>query len=110
MKTLRWICAAATATPVMLAGVLAVAAGLTIELPEETAELKPGPGLQTAAGACLACHSADYIATQPPSFSRDFWKAEVLKMKNVYGAPIAEGDVSALAEYLVKNYGDEKPK
>jgi hypothetical protein len=110
VKTLRLICAASTAMPVVLVSALAAAAGLTMELPQETAELQPGPGSEAVAGNCLACHSADYISTQPSNFSRDFWKAEVLKMKNVYGAPIAESDVRTLTEYLAKNYGNEKPK
>ena len=43
----------------------ALAETLVYPLPPETAELKPGPGVDTAA-VCQACHSADYISTQPP--------------------------------------------
>jgi hypothetical protein len=43
----------------------AIAAPIIYQLPDETAELKPGPGVDTAA-VCQACHSADYITTQPP--------------------------------------------
>jgi hypothetical protein len=33
-----------------------------------------------------------------------FWQAEVTKMIKVYGAPIAEGDVAGIVEYLATTY------
>ena len=41
---------------------------LTYALPDDTAQLKPGqgPGFEAAQNNCMACHSADYVATQPP--------------------------------------------
>ena len=39
---------------------------LTYVLPEETATLRPGPGVETARDICASCHSVDYINTQPP--------------------------------------------
>ncbi len=56
---------------------------------------------------CVACHSADYISTQPRGL-RDpaaFWSAEVAKMRHVYGAPVDEADVNAIVDYLVAAYG-----
>lgn len=88
----------------------AAAGALTIELPAETAKLQPGPHLDLATARCLICHSADYIATQPPNLPRTTWAAEVAKMKKVYGAPIADEDVEPLTEYLAKTYGDERGK
>lgn len=93
-----------------LAGGLAVAATakpIQYELPDETAELAPGPGLEVAQANCVACHSADYISTQPRNF-RDptvFWTAEVNKMRHSYGAPIEESDVKAIVNYLAATYG-----
>jgi hypothetical protein len=48
----------------------------------------------------------DYISTQPrgPKFKKDFWQAEVIKMIKVYGAPIDEGDVPKIVEYLTATY------
>ena len=43
------------------AALSALAEPMVYRLPPETAELKPGPGVETAA-LCQACHSADYIA------------------------------------------------
>ena len=76
------------------------------QLPEETAAFKPGPNLEVVQGNCTACHSADYIATQPrgAKFSKAFWQAEVTKMIKVYGAPIDEADVGKIVEYLASTY------
>ena len=98
-----------TVAAVLAAGLAVAAAAKPIqyELPEETAELAPGPGLNVARANCVACHSADYISTQPRNM-RDlgaFWTAEVTKMRHVYGAPIEEADVKAIVDYLVANYG-----
>jgi sulfite dehydrogenase (cytochrome) subunit B len=75
---------------------------VTYTLPDETSTFKPGPDLDVVQGNCGACHSADYIATQPtgPTFKKDFWQAEVTKMIKVYGAPIDEADVPKIVEYL----------
>ena len=81
----------------------AAAAPLTYKLPNETAELKPGPGAETAV-ICLACHSADYISTQPPGKGRAFWDAEVQKMIRAFNAPIDPGDAAVIADYLAANY------
>jgi len=83
-------------------------AALKIELPPETSEFKPGPHLDLVNARCRTCHSSDYVATQPPNLPLATWKAEVAKMKKVYGAPIADDEVDALAEYLVKTYGNER--
>ena len=75
-------------------------------LPDETAAFKPGPGVEFAQNNCTACHSADYIQTQPrgAKFKKDFWQAEVTKMIKVYGAPIEEADVGQIVEYLAATY------
>lgn len=82
------------------------ATGLRIELPAETGSLKPGAGAELAQRQCLTCHSADYISTQPPGQPLAFWKAEVEKMKKVYGAPIPDDDIEPIAQYLARAYGD----
>jgi cytochrome c5 len=65
---------------------------------------KPGPGLAAVQGNCLTCHSSAYISTQPV-LSRAQWTAEVAKMKNVYGAPIADDAAPAIVDYLTAQYG-----
>ena len=85
---------AATAKPVLY------------ELPSEVAAFKPGPNLEVVQNNCTACHSADYVQTQPrgPKFKEDFWRAEVTKMIKNYGAPIDEADVGKIVDYLVQTY------
>ena len=84
----------------------AVGAPVNYTLPEETAAFKPGPNLDVVQNNCTACHSADYIKTQPQGgkFKKDFWQAEVTKMIKVYGAPIDQADVGKIVEYLSATY------
>lgn len=91
----------------LLLSVGAVAEPRVYTLPEETAELASGPHLETVQGNCGACHSAEYISTQPRDLSnpRAFWTAEVTKMQKAYGAPVADADVPAIVDYLVATYG-----
>jgi cytochrome c553 len=81
----------------------ALAETLVYTLPLETTELKPGPGVDTA-GVCQACHSADYISTQPPREGKAFWQGEVQKMIKAYKAPIGEDDAAVIANYLAATY------
>jgi hypothetical protein len=43
--------------------------------------------------------------TSQPRLDRKFWEASVKKMREKYGAPIADEAVAALVEYLVATYG-----
>jgi hypothetical protein len=81
----------------------AFAETMVYRLPPETAELKPGPGVETAA-VCKACHSADYITIQPRGKGKAFWQAEVQKMIKLYKAPIGEDDAAVIANYLASTY------
>lgn len=82
------------------------AAPVSYTLPEETAAFKPGPNLEAAQNNCTACHSADYINSQPRGQKprKDFWQAEVTKMIKVYGAPIDDADVGKIVDYLAATY------
>jgi sulfite dehydrogenase (cytochrome) subunit B len=53
-----------------------------------------------------ACHSADYIQTQPhgAKFEKDFWQAEPTNMIKVYGAPTEDADVGKIVDYLSTTY------
>jgi sulfite dehydrogenase (cytochrome) subunit B len=78
------------------------AAPVAYALPDETAVFAPGPNLEVIQNNCAACHSADYIITQPrgAKFKREFWKAEVTKMIKVFGAPIDDADAAKIIDYL----------
>ena len=86
--------------------VIAQAKPVKITLPEETATFKPGTNRDVVMNNCTACHSSDYIQTQPrgPKFKKDFWTAEVNKMIKVYGAPIDDADIGKIVDYLTENY------
>ena len=74
------------------------------ELPPDNTTFKPGPGVEQAMANCVICHSADYIATQPP-LDRNAWGAIVLKMREKYGAPVLTNNVEAIVQYLSSTYG-----
>lgn len=103
--TIRSAAAAVMATA-LLGLVPAGAKPVSYKLPEETATLKPGPNVEVVQNNCTACHSVDYIKTQPrgPKFKKDFWQAEVTKMIKVFGAPIDDADVSKIVDYLSQTY------
>lgn len=83
----------------------ALAAPINYRTPEEVAAFKPGPSLEVVQGNCSACHSSDYIATQPPMKDKKaFWQAEVTKMIKIYGAPIDDADVGKIVDYLATTY------
>jgi sulfite dehydrogenase (cytochrome) subunit B len=96
----------ALAAFVALGAAAAFAAPINYTLPEESAAFKAGPNVDVVQNNCTACHSADYIRTQPrgEKFKRDFWQAEVTKMIKVYGAPIDEQDVPKIVDYLAATY------
>ena len=79
------------------------AESLTVQWPPETRTFRPGPAFEIANAQCLICHSEDYVAIQPP-LPRTFWKSNVQKMQQKYGAPIPEEQVEPLVDYLTKTY------
>jgi sulfite dehydrogenase (cytochrome) subunit B len=95
------LCAVLVLTPASALG-----SPITYILPEETAAFKPGPDVDVVKNNCTACHSADYVATQPRGAKdkKGFWQAEVTKMMKVYGAPIEDGDVARIVDYLATTY------
>ncbi|HEY0219640.1 MAG TPA: cytochrome c [Afipia sp.] len=106
MNTSRIVCLASVSVAAVVAASALQARPMTYTLPEETAQFRPGPNLDTAVANCSGCHSVDYIHTQPrgPKFTKDFWTAEVIKMIKVYGAPIEEADVGKIVEYLTATH------
>jgi sulfite dehydrogenase (cytochrome) subunit B len=106
MKSSKFLALAGLAGLTVALSVAVNAKPVTYGLPDETAAFKPGPNLETVQGNCGACHSADYIVTQPqgPAFKKAFWEAEVTKMIKVYGAPIDEADVPKIVDYLTQVY------
>jgi mono/diheme cytochrome c family protein len=107
MKPIQLVVAAFAAFALAVAAGTATFAGSKeYTLPNETATLTKSPdaGYEKAEATCTACHSVDYITTQPRGKGKDFWNAVVNKMIHVYGAPVDEPDVPAIVDYLSKNY------
>lgn len=96
------------ALPIAATALLLTAAAKPIvyTLPEETSPaLPPGPEAELVATHCSACHSLDYIRTQPRGKGASFWRDSVTKMVAVYGAPIGDKDAARIAAYLGRVYG-----
>jgi mono/diheme cytochrome c family protein len=70
-----------------------------VELPANDENFPPGVGADIAASQCLICHSAGMVLRQPP-LTKDEWRAEILKMRSAYGAPLPDDQVDGLSEYL----------
>jgi mono/diheme cytochrome c family protein len=70
-----------------------------VALPANDEPFPPGIGADIAGSQCLICHSAGMVLTQPP-LKKDEWRAEIMKMRSAYGAPIPDDQVDALSEYL----------
>ena len=95
--------------PVLAFPVLLCAGELKITLPPETGTYKAAPGVELAQAHCMACHSTDYVSTQPP-MPRKFWEATVKKMKEKFGAPTPDAQVAALVDYLSATYGTQETR
>jgi len=93
----------------LAAGALLMASNIQSKpyvLPEEKPVTLPAePGAELTAATCAACHSLDYLTTQPRGKGAQFWKDSVAKMINVYGAPIEKTDADTIAAYLASTYG-----
>jgi mono/diheme cytochrome c family protein len=70
-----------------------------VELPASDETFPAGVGADIATSQCLICHSAGMVLRQPP-LTKDEWRAEIMKMRSAYGAPLPEDQVDGLAEYL----------
>jgi hypothetical protein len=88
------------------------AATKTFQAPPDLVQLKPSPlpGYGKAQAACVACHSAEYMAYQPPTAARPYWEAMVKRMKVVFKATLDEADIPVIVDYLAKTYGAEQGK
>ena len=88
----------------LVTAAILLAAAATAFAQESKVQLKDAPGKDKTM-QCFACHSADYIQMNSRFLDRAGWTAEVNKMINAFGAPIAKDDVPAIVEYLTQNYG-----
>ncbi len=76
-----------------------------IHMPYIEFPMKEGKGMYSTKGKCNMCHSWGYTINQGLQ-SRKFWKEKVIKMIEVFHAPIREEDIEEVVEYLYTNYGN----
>ena len=98
--------AQAAASPPALTSVTAddvTLRSVAVDLPDRGVTF-PGPGSDAVNNNCLTCHSAGMVLNQP-EMSRTVWQGEVEKMIGTYKAPIAQGDVGAIVDYLANLKG-----
>ncbi len=72
---------------------------------ETSIKLAGGAQLPLVQSRCSICHSLDYIVMNSPFLARAAWEGEVRKMMKIMGAPVPEGDVAAIVDYLTQYYG-----
>ena len=72
---------------------------------EQLVPIRKRPGARLSSTIALPARALDYLRTNSPFLDRRAWQAEITKMTNVFGAPIAPEDANAIADYLTKNYG-----
>src|ERR1700692_2440447 len=82
-------------------------AATPLQLKSVNVDLPQSDGLFTGQGEdavniiCLACHSAGMVLNQP-ALTKAAWQAEVNKMIQIYKAPVAAADATAIVDYLVR--------
>ena len=78
--------------------------GYQLPAPQTPPELSDA-GAQVVVSNCSACHSLDYIVTQPRGKGEQFWRDAVTKMVNVYGAPIEPEAAQEVGTVLAARFG-----
>lgn len=73
----------------------------SIILPEDSQSFADVGGDPILDHNCLACHSVTMVRYQP-RLKPEQWKATVEKMRDAYGAPIADADLPAITAALTQ--------
>jgi cytochrome c553 len=103
----RWVAQpalAAEAPPVAPAPSVVTGGGVTlpsvgVSFPNSDSTFPGGAEAAAINNDCLICHSAGMVLDQA-SLSRAEWQGEVEKMRDVFKAPFAAQDISAIVDYL----------
>jgi hypothetical protein len=76
-----------------------------IHLPNISFEIATDKDFKVLQRNCQWCHSYGYILNQGRQ-SQEFWNRVIVKMRDIYKAPITKQDEKLLSDYLFKHYGD----
>ncbi len=80
-----------------------------VKIPSITFAMEMDDNFRVMQRNCQWCHSYGYILNQGKQ-SKEFWNKVVLRMRDVFKAPITKGDEKTTTEYLFKYYGNGKLK
>lgn len=87
-------------------GLASVVGAQAYTLPaEKPVALPKGAGVELVEAHCSACHSLDYLTTQPRGKGEAFWAHNVAKMIDTHGAEIPEADAKVIVAYLGRTFG-----
>ncbi len=78
-----------------------------VAMPIDEARFAGGASADAINANCTACHSTSMVLNQPPLTAAQ-WQTTITKMREVYHADIAEGDVPAILSYLTSLDGAPK--
>ena len=90
---------------IAIAAALALIPAAAAWAAERPVAIAPGAGRDLVESNCQACHSLDYIVMNSPFLDREGWRKEVVKMVEVFGAPVGKPDQDAIIAYLAEHYG-----
>ncbi|EQB39499.1 hypothetical protein M947_05755 [Sulfurimonas hongkongensis] len=76
-----------------------------VKIPSVTFTMAQDEDFKAIQRNCQWCHSHGYILNQGKQ-SREFWRKSVIKMREVYKAPITQKDEKIIIDYLFRHYGD----
>jgi len=76
-----------------------------VKLPSITFEMAKDKEFKAMQRNCQWCHSYGYILNQGNQ-SREFWNKVVVRMRDVFKAPISPRDEKTVTDYIFKHYGD----
>ncbi|PHQ66056.1 MAG: sulfite:cytochrome C oxidoreductase subunit B [Sulfurimonas sp.] len=89
----------------LLASTLSAEYTEKVKLPSITFKMAKDDNFKVMQRNCQWCHSYGYITNQGKQ-SRKFWNKSVVKMRDVYKAPISIRDEKTVTDYLFKHYGN----
>jgi len=78
-----------------------------VKLPSISFPIVVDKGFPVMQRNCQWCHSFGYVLNQGKQ-SKEYWREVVVRMREVYKAPISKKDEDLATEYLFKNYGKAK--
>jgi len=80
-----------------------------VKLPSITFPIAVDQDFRVMQRNCQWCHSYGYVLNQGKQ-SKEYWNKVVVRMRDIFKAPITKEDEKTVTEYLFKHYGDGKLK